>query len=615
MKNMKKLKFVLVTLLFLLIVLACSQVNAAAPSKITNVYDLANWLDAFGGNVKYEGNTVTLQHDVNATTDLYIYTTGGNELTIDLNGYCLDFTHTSDSPKNIWGNTAENFTITDTSKKNTSVVRTNKGNLISYNSSNTLTIENTSLYGMYSATVPMFISSGASTTNLKNVKITTYNTAIAAQTSVKYNLENVSFNMGSSSYEYVINLAGQNELNLKNCSFKATSNSGRFLWINSTSAKATIDGGSYSYEGYNTSEYLLYNDKGTLEIKDGTFKNQEGTVLRTVNGTTTISGGSFDGKEKTIATAGDTTLTLKGGYFNARSPSNTGAAIAFSMSKEMDDIIADGYFATNTETRTNSGFRLTGPEVCVYAKPASITFDKTEFTYNGKDQAPTVIVKDTEGKTLQYDTDYIVQYPTNRKDVGEYKATVKFIDRYETMPSKELSYKINKATYDMSKFKFDNKKATYNGKNQSITATGIPEGLKVTYLNNDKKKVGEYKVTAHFEVDTKNYNPVSDKTATLTIIPKGTSISKLKAGKKQFKATWKKQKTQTTGYEIQYSTNSKFKSGNKKVKIKKNKTTSTTVKKLKGKKKYYVRIRTYKTVNGKKIYSDWSKSKKVTTKK
>ena len=68
---MKKLKFVLAALVFLLIVLVCSQVNAAAPSKITNVYDLANWLDAFGGNVKYEGNTVTLQHDVNATTDLY----------------------------------------------------------------------------------------------------------------------------------------------------------------------------------------------------------------------------------------------------------------------------------------------------------------------------------------------------------------------------------------------------------------------------------------------------------------------------------------------------------------------------------------------------------------
>ena len=72
--KMKKLKFLLATLVFLLIVLVCSQVNAAAPDRITNVYDLANFLNEFGGNVKYEGNTVTLQHDVNATTDLYIYT-------------------------------------------------------------------------------------------------------------------------------------------------------------------------------------------------------------------------------------------------------------------------------------------------------------------------------------------------------------------------------------------------------------------------------------------------------------------------------------------------------------------------------------------------------------
>jgi len=50
------------------------------------------------------------------------------------------------------------------------------------------------------------------------------------------------------------------------------------------------------------------------------------------------------------------------------------------------------------------------------------------------------------------------------------------------------------------------------------------------------------------------------------------------------------------------------------VKVKKNKTTSSTVKKLKAKKKYYVRIRTYKKVNGKTYYSGWSKVKNVKTK-
>ena len=78
---------------------------------------------------------------------------------------------------------------------------------------------------------------------------------------------------------------------------------------------------------------------------------------------------------------------------------------------------------------------------------------------------------------------------------------------------------------------------------------------------------------------------------------------------------WKKKTTQVTGYQIQYSTDKNFKKGNKTVTVSKNKTTSKTISKLKAKKKYYVRVRTYKTVNGKKYYSGWTKAKTVTTKK
>uniref|UniRef100_UPI003FED4A97 fibronectin type III domain-containing protein n=1 Tax=Eubacterium sp. TaxID=142586 RepID=UPI003FED4A97 len=88
---------------------------------------------------------------------------------------------------------------------------------------------------------------------------------------------------------------------------------------------------------------------------------------------------------------------------------------------------------------------------------------------------------------------------------------------------------------------------------------------------------------------------------------------------KKFTVKWKKQATQTTGYQVQVATNKKFKKNKKTVTIKKQKTTKTTVKKLKAKKKYYVRVRAYKTVkiNGKsiRIYSGWSKTKTVTTKK
>ena len=79
--------------------------------------------------------------------------------------------------------------------------------------------------------------------------------------------------------------------------------------------------------------------------------------------------------------------------------------------------------------------------------------------------------------------------------------------------------------------------------------------------------------------------------------------------------TWKKQATQTTGYQLQYSTDKNFKKGNKTVTVKGAKTTSKTISKLTKGKKYYVRVRTYKTVNKTNFYSGWSKSSSVTVKK
>ena len=89
-----------------------------------------------------------------------------------------------------------------------------------------------------------------------------------------------------------------------------------------------------------------------------------------------------------------------------------------------------------------------------------------------------------------------------------------------------------------------------------------------------------------------------------------TTITSVKSQSKAFTVKWKK-KSGITGYQIQYSTNSKFKKGNKSIKIKNAKTISKKITKLKAAKKYYVRIRTYK---GKK-YSKWSKVKSIKTTK
>ena len=95
--------------------------------------------------------------------------------------------------------------------------------------------------------------------------------------------------------------------------------------------------------------------------------------------------------------------------------------------------------------------------------------------------------------------------------------------------------------------------------------------------------------------------------------PKSAKIKKVKAAKKAIAVEWKKV-SGVKGYQVQVATDKKFKKNKKTVTVKKQKTTKVTVKKLKSKKKYYVRIRTYKTVNGKKVYSSWSKVKTVKTK-
>ena len=181
--------------------------------------------------------------------------------------------------------------------------------------------------------------------------------------------------------------------------------------------------------------------------------------------------------------------------------------------------------------------------------------------------------------------------------VGEKRETI-------TIPyPKTISFSKTAFTYNK---KVQKPKVTIKGSDGKIIDSS---NYTISYSNKKSKKIGEYKVTIKFK---ENYE--GSKTLKYKIVPKGTSLSKVKAGEKKIKITWKAQKTETTGYEIQYSTNKNFKSGNKTAKITKNKTTLNLLKKLKAKKNYYIRIRTYKSKNGKKYYSSWSKTLKVKTK-
>lgn len=105
----------------------------------------------------------------------------------------------------------------------------------------------------------------------------------------------------------------------------------------------------------------------------------------------------------------------------------------------------------------------------------------------------------------------------------------------------------------------------------------------------------------------------NDKQGIVEIKPSfSTKVKSLKTGKKAIKVTLKKAKD-VAGYQIEYSKNSDF-SKSKKVKIKGYKTTKKTIKKLKKGTEYFVRVRAYKTVAGKKLYSDWSSAESIKVK-
>jgi hypothetical protein len=176
----------------------------------------------------------------------------------------------------------------------------------------------------------------------------------------------------------------------------------------------------------------------------------------------------------------------------------------------------------------------------------------------------------------------------------------------------KISYSIT--DYPVSKAKISGLKTSYSytGKavKPSITLKLSGKTLKkgtdytVSYKNN--KQIGKATITI------KGKGIYSGKvTKTFKIVPKKETISKLTSSKSRtIKVKWKKD-TKATGYQIQYAQNSKFTSGKQIITIKKKTTVSKTITKLVKNKEYYVRVRSYKKINGKTYYGKWSKSESV----
>ena len=239
---------------------------------------------------------------------------------------------------------------------------------------------------------------------------------------------------------------------------------------------------------------------------------------------------------------------------------------------------------------------------------ASVTLSTSTYAYDGKAKKPGVTVK-LNGKTLKNGTDYTVSYSNNTK-VGT--ATVKITGKGNYTGSVSKTFKI----------KNNFKKATVSGiSTKAFTGKNITQSVTVKYNGKALKNGTDYTVSYS---NNKNIGTATVKiagkgsytgtiTKTFKINPAQQEIQKLTAKSKAFFVDWA-QKGSATGYEIQYATNSKFTSA-KKVTITNKNTDTKTISKLSGKKKYYVRVRSYTTVKGTKYYGAWSSVKNVTTKK
>lgn len=247
--------------------------------------------------------------------------------------------------------------------------------------------------------------------------------------------------------------------------------------------------------------------------------------------------------------------------------------------------------------------------------------------WTGKQVCPAVTVKNgTTQKTLGT-SDYQVTYQNNVNagkatvvvtGKGNYTGTLTqyFWIKEEQKPEQNTekenpNLKVSKTSY----------KKVYGDKAFSLKAssnckiTYKSSNTKVATVKNGKvtlKKCG--KATITLTTGGGNYKKQTKK-VTITVVPKQASVKKVTSKKAaQLTVSWKKQ-AEVSGYVVEYTTDKNFKKGVKKVTISKNKTTSTTIKKLKKGKKYYVRVKPYTTIDKKKVYGKTSKTVKATVKK
>lgn len=250
---------------------------------------------------------------------------------------------------------------------------------------------------------------------------------------------------------------------------------------------------------------------------------------------------------------------------------------------------------------------------------SQVSLSQQAYTYNGTPRIPSITVRDG-GSLLREGTDYTTAYKNNTNagtatvtitGKGGYTGTVTKNFTIRKAAQKFASYtKSYSKPYGSKAFKLNAKLKAGNGKLSYKTSNA-----KVAAIKSGKvtiKGTGAATITVQ-AAETANYSKASIK-ITIKAAPAQQKIKSIKAVKgRKLKLAWKKD-TRADGYQIQYSTDKKFKKGVKTLTVKKNKTISKTISKLAKGKAYYVRVRSYKNakISGKtqKLTGAWSSARK-----
>ena len=296
---------------------------------------------------------------------------------------------------------------------------------------------------------------------------------------------------------------------------------------------------------------------------------------------------------------------------------NTDYTVKYSNNVDVGTVKATITGINNYSGTVDKEFKIT--PIKFDDKKVSVSLEKSSFVYNGQSITPVVYVAYNHNYLIQ-NTDFTATYSNNNapgvatvkiKGIGNYSGSIS--KTYIILPEKIASVSIKKssATSAVISWSAASKVSGYeilkfdSAKNAYVHLTHVSNSqtsYKVSSLKNSTAYY--YQVRAYKTVNDKNYYGEVGNTVFTFIKPSKVKLKSVTLSKTTLNVEWKK--VNCSGYEITYTTDSKFKKGLKKVKIKNPKTVKKAIKKLKKNKKYYVKVRAYTDYNGVRYYGDRS---------